>query len=59
MACWTRKAPPNVGIILLNDHQQGIWGKRQSSTPGNSAGGNQHGETPEQAMFRELYEEID
>jgi len=36
---------PNVGIILINARNEVFWGKRI-------------GETPEQAMFRELHEEV-
>jgi len=56
MACWTGRLRPNVGIILLNDHNKVFWGKRASSTLAIPEGGIKHGETPSQAMFRELYE---
>ncbi len=50
---------PNVGIILLNDHNKVFWGKRAKQHSWQfPQGGIKHGETPEQAMFRELYEEI-
>jgi putative (di)nucleoside polyphosphate hydrolase len=50
---------PNVGIILLNDHNKVFWGKRTKQHSWQfPQGGIKHGETPEQAMFRELYEEI-
>lgn len=50
---------PNVGIILLNRHNQVFWGKRLRSNSWQfPQGGIDPGETPEQAMLRELYEEI-
>lgn len=50
---------PNVGIILLNRHNQVFWGKRiRSSSWQFPQGGIDPGETPEQAMLRELYEEV-
>ena len=50
---------PNVGIILLNDRNEVFWGKRAKQHSWQfPQGGIKHGETPEQAMFRELYEEI-
>ena len=50
---------PNVGIILLNYKNQVFWGKRLRTHSWQfPQGGIKHGETPEQAMFRELYEEI-
>lgn len=50
---------PNVGIILLNRHNQVFWGKRiRSNSWQFPQGGIDPGETPEQAMLRELYEEI-
>ena len=50
---------PNVGIILLNDHNKVFWGKRAKQHSWQfPQGGIKHGESPEQAMFRELYEEI-
>ena len=50
---------PNVGIILLDNEGQVFWAKR---TRGNGwqfpqGGINKH-ETAEEAMFRELYEEV-
>lgn len=50
----------NVGIILANDSGELFWGRR----PGKKdawqfpQGGIQHNETPEKAMYRELYEEV-
>ena len=50
---------PNVGIILLNTRNQVFWGKRARTHSWQfPQGGIKHGESPEQAMFRELHEEI-
>ena len=50
---------PNVGIILLNQRNQVFWGKRiRSHSWQFPQGGIDRGETPEQAMYRELHEEI-
>ena len=50
---------PNVGIILLNQKNQVFWGKRMRTHSWQfPQGGIKHGETPEQAMFRELHEEV-
>ena len=50
---------PNVGIILLNDSNKVFWGKRAKQHSWQfPQGGIKHGETPEQAMYRELYEEV-
>ena len=50
---------PNVGIILLNAHNEVWWGKRVREHSWQfPQGGIKYGETPEQAMFRELEEEI-
>jgi putative (di)nucleoside polyphosphate hydrolase len=50
---------PNVGIILLNHRNDVFWGKRVKQHSWQfPQGGIKHGESPEQAMFRELYEEI-
>ena len=50
---------PNVGIILLNDRNKVFWGKRARQHSWQfPQGGIKQGETPEQAMFRELYEEV-
>ncbi len=50
---------PNVGIILLNQRNQVFWGKRiRTHSWQFPQGGIKHGETPEQAMYRELYEEV-
>jgi putative (di)nucleoside polyphosphate hydrolase len=50
---------PNVGIILLNQHDEVFWGKRiREHSWQFPQGGIKKGETPEQAMFRELHEEV-
>jgi len=50
---------PNVGIVLLNQKSRVFWGKRiRSHSWQFPQGGIDPGETPEQAMYRELYEEI-
>ena len=50
---------PNVGIVLLNQRHQVFWGKRiRTHSWQFPQGGIKHGETPEQAMFRELHEEV-
>ncbi len=50
---------PNVGIILTNEDEQVFWGKRTGQAAWQfPQGGIKHGETPEEALFRELYEEV-
>lgn len=50
---------PNVGIVLLNKRNEVFWGKRVGQHSWQfPQGGIQHGESPEQAMFRELHEEV-
>lgn len=50
---------PNVGIILVNARNEVFWGKRiREHSWQFPQGGINHGESPEQAMFRELYEEV-
>lgn len=51
---------PNVGIVLANDHGQVLWARRVG---GRDAwqfpqGGINRGESPEDALYRELEEEI-
>jgi putative (di)nucleoside polyphosphate hydrolase len=50
---------PNVGIILTNQRNEVFWGKRiREHSWQFPQGGIKRGETPEQAMFRELHEEV-
>ncbi|MCX7892394.1 MAG: RNA pyrophosphohydrolase [Burkholderiales bacterium] len=50
---------PNVGIIIANAKNEVFWGKRVSEHAWQfPQGGIKHGETPEQAMYRELREEV-
>lgn len=50
---------PNVGIILCNARNQVFWAKRINQHAWQfPQGGIKAGETPEQAMFRELTEEV-
>lgn len=50
---------PNVGIVLANQKNQVFWGKRVNQHAWQfPQGGIKHGETPVQAMYRELEEEI-
>jgi putative (di)nucleoside polyphosphate hydrolase len=50
---------PNVGIILVNSRDEVFWGKRIKEHSWQfPQGGIKQGETPEQAMYRELREEI-
>lgn len=50
---------PNVGIILTNDRNEVFWGKRVREHSWQfPQGGIKPGESPETAMYRELYEEI-
>ena len=50
---------PNVGIILLNAENKVFWGKRLGEHSWQfPQGGINSGENPEQAMYRELHEEI-
>jgi len=50
---------PNVGIILANSQGQVLWARRIGQTSWQfPQGGINEGETPEQAMFREVKEEI-
>jgi putative (di)nucleoside polyphosphate hydrolase len=51
---------PNVGIVVANNHGQVLWARRVG---GRDAwqfpqGGIDKGESPEQALFRELEEEV-
>lgn len=50
---------PNVGIILVNARNEVFWGKRiREHSWQFPQGGIKRGESPEQAMFRELHEEV-
>jgi putative (di)nucleoside polyphosphate hydrolase len=50
---------PNVGIVLVNASNEVFWGKRiREHSWQFPQGGINRGESPEQAMFRELHEEI-
>ena len=50
---------PNVGIVICNRNGQVLWARRFGQHSWQfPQGGVDEGETPEQAMFRELYEEI-
>jgi len=50
---------PNVGIVLINAAGQVFWAKRRNSNGWQFPQGGVHAnETPEQAMYRELREEV-
>lgn len=50
---------PNVGIVLCNLKNEVFWGKRVKEHAWQfPQGGIKSGETPEQAMYRELKEEV-
>jgi putative (di)nucleoside polyphosphate hydrolase len=50
---------PNVGIILVNPLKQVFWGKRLGQHSWQfPQGGIKRAETPKEAMFRELWEEL-
>jgi len=50
---------PNVGIILCNQHNQVLWAQRaQHDSWQFPQGGIKPEETPEQAVYRELMEEV-
>ncbi|MDP0589768.1 MAG: RNA pyrophosphohydrolase [Candidatus Endonucleobacter bathymodioli] len=50
---------PNVGIILANHLRQVLWARRVNQDAWQfPQGGINSSETPEQAMYRELYEEV-
>ena len=50
---------PNVGIVLCNRKNEVFWGKRVKEHSWQfPQGGIKHGETPEEAMYRELTEEV-
>lgn len=50
---------PNVGIVICNRKGQVLWAKRYGQNSWQfPQGGINDDETPEQAMYRELYEEV-
>ena len=50
---------PNVGIVICNRKGQVLWAKRYGQNSWQfPQGGINEGETPEQAMYRELFEEV-
>jgi len=50
---------PNVGIILANEAGQVLWARRINQDAWQfPQGGIQHNESPEQALYRELHEEV-
>ena len=50
---------PNVGIILVNARNEVFWGKRiREHSWQFPQGGIKRGESPEEAMYRELHEEV-
>ncbi len=50
---------PNVGIVICNANNEVFWGKRLRQDSWQfPQGGIKSGETPELAMFRELWEEV-
>ena len=50
---------PNVGIVLCNHQNEVFWGKRVRQYSWQfPQGGIKSGESPEEAMFRELQEEV-
>jgi putative (di)nucleoside polyphosphate hydrolase len=50
---------PNVGIILANDQGRVLWARRVQQDAWQFAqGGINQGESPEQALYRELHEEV-
>ena len=51
---------PNVGIMLVNDQSQLLWARRVGGQDNWQfpQGGISRGESPEQALYRELHEEL-
>ncbi len=50
---------PNVGIVVANDHGQVLWARRVGQDAWQfPQGGINRGESPEQALYRELNEEV-
>ncbi|MBD2857879.1 RNA pyrophosphohydrolase [Spongiibacter sp. KMU-158] len=50
---------PNVGIVIANAHGQVLWARRVGQDAWQfPQGGINDGESPEDALYRELYEEV-
>ncbi len=50
---------PNVGIVVLGDNKQVLWARRVGQDAWQfPQGGIHRGESPEQALYRELHEEL-
>ncbi len=50
---------PNVGMIVINDQYKLLWARRIGRDGWQfPQGGIDHGETPEEALYRELHEEL-
>lgn len=50
---------PNVGIVIANERGQVLWTRRVGQDAWQfPQGGISDGESPEQALYRELYEEV-
>lgn len=50
---------PNVGIVICNCHAQVLWARRiRQNSWQFPQGGVNEGESPDDAMYRELYEEL-
>ncbi len=50
---------PNVGIVICNRQGEVLWARRYGQHSWQfPQGGINPGETPEQAMYRELFEEV-
>ena len=50
---------PNVGIVILNDNNKVLWAKRATEDAWQfPQGGINEGESLEEAMYRELMEEV-
>lgn len=50
---------PNVGIVICNHQGMVLWARRYGQSSWQfPQGGIHHGETTEQAMYRELFEEV-
>ena len=59
MCCHNERAGTNVGIILANDQGQVLWARRVNQTTWQfPQGGINPNEDAEDALYRELYEEI-